>query len=168
MSEPPVDIVRSERRKRTVQAVLREGRIKVMVPADLDPVREGEMVAELTARLRRRLASKSIDLGPRARDLAKRYGLPRPEEIVWSDRQMIRWGSCSPDSGKIRISTRLDSMPGWVLDSVIVHELAHLVAPDHGPRFQRLVDRYELTERARGYLMAMSDTSGNGADPAVP
>ena len=66
-------------------------------------------------------------------------------------------GSCTAAERSIRISNRLASMPGWVLDSVLVHELAHLDEPNHGPRFKALVDRYQLTERAKGYLMAMSD-----------
>jgi predicted metal-dependent hydrolase len=48
-------------------------------------------------------------------------------------------------------------MPGWVLDWVVIHELAHLEVPDHGDRFQALVARYELGERAKGYLMAKSE-----------
>jgi hypothetical protein len=48
-------------------------------------------------------------------------------------------------------------MPGWVLDWVLIHELAHLEIGDHGRRFQALVGRYELAERATGYLMAKSE-----------
>jgi predicted metal-dependent hydrolase len=55
-------------------------------------------------------------------------------------------------------------MPPWVLDGVLVHELAHLVEPDHGPRFRRLVGRYHLSERAAGYLMAVAR---HGTAPAV-
>ncbi len=157
MSDFPVDVIRSERRKRTIQASLREGRIRVMVPAGLDPDEESRIVAELADRVKRKATSGGIDLTNRARELAERYGLPAPTEILWSQRQMSRWGSCSPGNGRIRISSRLASMPGWVLDSVLVHELAHLEAPGHGPDFQALIARYELTERAKGYLMAHSE-----------
>jgi hypothetical protein len=48
----------------------------------------------------------------------------------------------------------LASEPGWVLDYVIVHELAHLDVPRHGPAFWSIVNRYPRAERARGFLMA--------------
>ncbi len=159
MSEFPIDIVRSQRRKRTIQASLTDGRIKVMVPADLDPDEEQRLVDELAAKLVKRHTSNHIDLTKRARTLARKYRLPMPKTIVWSSRQNMRWGSCTPSDESVRISTRLASMPPWVLDSVIVHELAHLVEDNHGPAFRELVDRYELTERARGYLMAQVDST---------
>ena len=36
-----------------------------------------------------------------------------------------------------------------------MHELAHLIEANHGPRFWKVVNRYPRTERARGYLMAI-------------
>ena len=50
-----------------------------------------------------------------------------------------------------------------MLDHVIVHELAHLVVPNHSPAFDALVQRNPLTERAIGYLMALNDR----ADPVA-
>ena len=37
-------------------------------------------------------------------------------------------------------------------DYVLLHELAHLLVPGHGPRFWRLLEAYPRTERAKGYL----------------
>ena len=52
----------------------------------------------------------------------------------------------------IRISERLRDVPGWVVDYVLVHELAHLLEPGHDARFWGWVQRYPRTERAMGYL----------------
>jgi len=75
-----------------------------------------------------------------------------PLSVAWSTRQNGRWGSCTPADGTIRLSNRLQGMPDWVIDYVLVHELAHLLEAGHGPRFWELVGRYPRTERARGYL----------------
>jgi predicted metal-dependent hydrolase len=157
MIDLPVDVVRSKRRKRTIQAYVVDGRVRVLVPAGLPEDEEARLVETMAARVAKRFASSHVDLPTRARHLARRYDLPIPLTIEWSDRQLTRWGSCTPLDRKIRISNRLASMPGWVLDWVIVHELAHLVEAEHGDRFQKLVSRYELGERAEGYLIAKSE-----------
>lgn len=157
MSDFPIDVVPSKRRKRTVQAALADGRIVVRVPHGLDPDAETRLVEQAVERIRRKVSSSEVDLTERARSLASKYGLPAPTSVEWSSRQMKRWGSCSRGDSRIRISNRLADMPPWVLDSVLIHELAHLEVPDHGPRFEELVGRYELAERAKGYLIAKSE-----------
>lgn len=157
MIDLPVQVVRSQRRKRTAQAQIREGKLRVIVPDGLTRDEESTLVDNLVAKAVRKLSSAGIDLGSRGRALARKYRLPTPNTIEWSDRQMTRWGSCTPENGTIRISNRLASMPTWVLDSVIVHELAHLEEADHGARFQSLVSRYPLAERAMGYLIAKGE-----------
>ncbi len=156
MVEIPVEVIRSERRHKTVQAYLRHGKLLVMIPDHLTAEQEAEIVEKMKTKAFLKMATVDIDLGSRAMVLSKRYGLPTPTSIEWSERQLRRWGSCTTSNGTIRISSRLASVPVWVLDSVIVHELAHLTAPDHGSEFRTLTSRYPYTERATGYLMAIS------------
>jgi len=52
--------------------------------------------------------------------------------------QQWRWGSCSPD-GHICLNWRLATLPEWVRDYVLVHELMHLKRMDHSPKFWKLV-----------------------------
>jgi predicted metal-dependent hydrolase len=157
MNDLSVEVVRSKRRKKTAQAYMLDGRLRVLVPAGLEPDFEADLIEDLVTKTRRRISSGDVDLNVRARRLAKRYGLPVPVSIEWSNRQLRRWGSCTVSEGRIRISDRLATMPDWVLDWVILHELAHLAVPDHGERFQALVSQYELGERAEGYLIAKSE-----------
>ncbi|MGQ0848505.1 MAG: M48 metallopeptidase family protein [Actinomycetota bacterium] len=157
MTDLPVEVIRSTRRRRTVQASIVGGRIRVLVPAGLKAEEERTLVATMVARVSRKRDSGMIDLEHRARRLAARYGLPVPKSVEWSDRQAQRWGSCTPVDGSVRISSRLASMPGWVLDYVLVHELAHLTGDGHGHGFRSLVGRYELAERAEGYLIAKAE-----------
>lgn len=149
-----VEVVRSPRRRKTVQARQVGGVLRVSIPATMSRDEEDRHVAEMVRRMQRRAESAEVDLGSRAAALASSYGFPRPTSIRWVDNQEWRWGSCTPSDGTIRISTRLAREPAWVLDYVIVHELAHLVVHGHGPAFWALVGRYPRTERARGFLMA--------------
>ena len=158
MSQLSVEVVRSKKRKKTAQAYMVDGRLRVLIPAGMEPDAEAGLVEDLVRKTTRRVSSAGVDLGTRAADLAKRYGLPEPAAIEWSNRQLRRWGSCTMSEGRIRISDRLASMPGWVLDWVIIHELAHLAVPNHGPQFQEIVSQYQLGERAEGYLIARSET----------
>lgn len=158
-----VTVIRSARRRRTAQARMVEGRLEVRIPARASRSEEERLVERFRASYERANHAGRVDLAARARRLAKAHDLPRPAEIRWASNQAHRWGSCSPDTGSIRISDRLAAMPPWVLDHVIVHELAHLVEPGHGPAFQALVARYRWSERAEGYLLAVT----GGVDPTA-
>ena len=169
-SRYPVEVIRSERRVKTVSARIVDGVIRVRIPAWMSAAEEQKFVDDVVTRIEQERRSHAIDLGARAARLADEYRLPRPESIRWSKTQRQRWGSCSVHSGDIRVSDRLVDVPPWVLDHVIIHELAHLEVADHSPAFDALVDRYPLAERAIGYLLAVSDRLDRldtGADDAA-
>jgi predicted metal-dependent hydrolase len=149
-----IEVVRSPKRRKTVQARLDGGTLRILIPARLTRAEERRWVEEMTDRFARKLQSEEVDLDERAATLGRRFGLPRPTEIRWVDNQEHRWGSCTPSTGTIRLSRRLAAYPGWVVDYVVVHELAHLVEANHSPAFHALVDRYPRAERAIGFLLA--------------
>lgn len=151
-----VEVVRSTRRKRSVGARLDRGVVKVTVPSWMSRAEEEEAVREMVRRFERKVATENVDLTARAHELASTHLLPLPTSIAWSDKLTAVWGLCTPHNGEVKISTRLVGFPNWVLDYVIVHELAHLVIGDHGPDFWHVVNRYPRTERAIGYLIAKS------------
>lgn len=152
-----VQVVRSERRHKTVQARVVDGVLRVAIPARMSAADEEHWVMEMQRRVLSRAEARNPDLAARASRLAIRFGLPEPASIEWSARQRTRWGSASIATRKIRISDRLVDYPRWVLDYVIVHELAHLTEANHSPAFWRLVRRYPHAEKARGYLMAKAE-----------
>jgi predicted metal-dependent hydrolase len=160
-----VEVVRSPRRRKTVQAREVDGVLRVSIPATMSRAEEERWVLEMVRRMERRGATRELDLKQRAEHLAARYDLPLPASIRWSENQKWRWGSCTPTEGTIRISSRLAAEPGWVLDYVIVHELAHLRVPRHDARFWNIVNRYPRTERARGFLIARGLQAGQDPDP---
>jgi hypothetical protein len=160
-----VTVIRSPKRRKTAQARLVEGRLEVRIPARSTKAEEAQFVETFRRRFERAGRSQQIDLTARARTLARRLDLPEPTEIRWVTNQDHRWGSCTPSTGVIRISDRLAHLPLWVVDHVVVHELAHLVIRRHDARFRALVARYPLAERAEGFLIARSGSVDPLADP---
>ncbi|MCO6451493.1 MAG: M48 family metallopeptidase [Caldilineales bacterium] len=154
-----VRIVRSGKRRKTIQAREVDGVMEVLAPAAMSDEELAPHIARLQQRLQNRKQKAKLDddlLEKRARALNREYfeGRLQWESLRWVSNQNKRYGSCSPHQGTIRISHRIAAMPRFVIDYVLVHELAHLLEANHGPRFWRLVNRYPRTERARGYLMA--------------
>ncbi|WP_204073052.1 M48 metallopeptidase family protein [Planotetraspora phitsanulokensis] len=168
---PPetVEVRRSTRRRRTVSAYRDGDKTIVLLPAGLSLTDEEQWVRRMLDRLaakEQRRRPSDDDLLDRATDLATRYldDKATPTSVRWVENQRHRWGSCTPDHGTIRLSTRLRGMPAWVVDYVIMHELVHLLVPSHGPRFWELVERYPRAERARGFLEGFSMGANGSAE----
>jgi predicted metal-dependent hydrolase len=169
---PQVEVRRSRRRRRTVAAYREDDKVIVMIPARLSAAEEREWVATMLERLEKsekRRRPNDDGLKRRAAELSDRYldGLARPRTVRWVDNQNSRWGSCTPSDRSIRLSRRLQGMPGWVIDYVLVHELAHLLEVGHTPTFWTWVDHYPKAERAKGFLEGVAAASHLGieADP---
>ena len=124
----------------------------------------GDHDAHAPGEVRAASPSQRRGLKRRARELSARYldGLAEPDVVRWVDNQNSRWGSCTPSDRSIRLSVRLQGMPAWVIDYVLVHELAHLIEAGHTPAFWGWVDRYPKSERAKGFLEGVAAASHLG------
>ena len=162
---------RSARRKKTIQARMEGDSLLVMAPADISDELLEEHITKIKAKVKAKIEKRNgprsdAHLEMRARHLNGKYfgNTLSWENISYSERQMKLYGSCTPNDKTIRISYRVREMPQWVEDYVILHELAHLLEQNHGRRFKELVQRYPLTERATGFLMAMRIMEKRGQD----
>lgn len=167
--KPVVEVRRSERRRRTVSAYRDGERVVVLIPNLFSRAEEREWVDRMLQRLEardQRTRRSDGELVTRAARLAHRYfpdhpPAAHPASVRWVANQNGRWGSCTPADRSIRISDRIMDMPDWVIDYILLHELAHLVVPSHNHTFWTLVGRYPRAERARGYLEGVAAASGH-------
>lgn len=155
-----IRVIRSSKRNKTVSARVVDGVFEVRAPAHLSDTELEPMIQALYKKLEQRTKKATLDdalLERRARVFNKQYfdGKLAWTSIRWVSNQNKRVGSCTPSTGTVRISHHIAKMPAFVRDYVIVHELAHLIEPNHSKKFWQLVNQYPRTERARGYLMAV-------------
>lgn len=157
----PVEVRRSARRKRTVNADVRDGVIRVSIPGHFSATQERHWVERMVERISAKYLAPPPDedrspaaLMQRAEQLAGRYldGRGLPSTIVWVTNQNARWASATPARRSIRLSHKLQGMPDWVVDYVILHEMAHLIEPSHNAAFWALLASYPRTETARAFL----------------
>lgn len=98
---------------------------------------DGDLRRRLFEGLLRRELEKAL---PRARERAE--GSVGVATGPWTVRRMTsRWGSCRYEKGRISINLDLATHDPACLETVAVHEVCHMVAHDHGPAFQELMDR---------------------------
>lgn len=167
---PPLRIERSTRRRKSASAYAEHGAVVLQLPAGLAAAEEDRLIAELvdkvTGARRARELGGDDELAARARALADAYldGV-RAASVTWSSRMRRRYGSCTPRDGTIRISERLARYPRYVLDYVLVHELAHLLEPDHSDGFQALIARFPDADRARGFLAGVAHAQAGAPPP---
>lgn len=162
--------VRHPRARRYVIRVTEQGIVRVTIPrwgskreAAAFAARQHDWIAAQLARLNARPSTDATrtadraewnrakrELPPRLLELAAQHGLTVSRISVRN--QQWRWGSCSP-GGHICLNWRLVTMPDWVRDYVLIHELMHLKRMDHSRRFWTLVAQAcPDYEKARAWL----------------
>lgn len=169
-AKPDYEIRRSKRRKKSVGAFRENGKTIIVAPIRMS-LKEvhgyaQELVAELNGHFDK-LASQEL-LEQRAKFVAKQYldvdvfsTHPVPVSISWVANQNSRWGSCTPADGKIRISNRIQGMPQFVIDAVLLHELIHLIVADHSPKFYEYLNKFPDYKLAKEYLAGYSFAQQN-------
>jgi len=171
----PVRLISSARRKKTVSASVRNGMIQLSVPVIMTDAEIIESARSLIAKIKvkQRQAQQfhtNSDLLDRALHLARVWlnNEVFPTSVVWSDRQTTLWGSCTSTTGAIRISTMLQGMPQWVIDGVLIHEMAHLKYGGHGRQFQEFSGRYPRMAEADAFLDGVSFAQQRDQDRMLP
>jgi len=146
--------------------------LELLVPSWMQNAERQQWAETMRSRIEQRMQRRRPSderLIQRARTLNDRHFGGR---LRWTSIGFVEmahtWGSCTFTTGAIRIARRAAVLPDWVLDYLLVHELAHLEQSDHGPAFHELENRYPLTERARGYLMALDSTGEAGLPRGTP
>jgi predicted metal-dependent hydrolase len=169
-----VEVRRSARRTRTVAAFWENGTAVVAIPARFTAAQESEWVQRMLEKLqrqgtrraqkRRQQPATDAALAAHAADLSGRYfgGRAVPTSVRWVSNQNSRWGSATPSEGTIRLSDKLRPMPQWVIDYVLLHELAHLLVAGHNAAFWKLLDAYPDTARAKAFLEGVSFATSRG------
>jgi predicted metal-dependent hydrolase len=169
-----VKVIRSPDRKKTIQAKMVGETLVIYLPTGLHREEEGKLIERMKQKIEKKMqktqANNDDYLKRRFDEFNKMYfgGKLNVNSIEYVSNQRWVRGSCTPSKGTIRISHKLLEMPKWVLDYVIMHEMSHLLHPNHSKAFWNKVGEYKFTERARGFLMAKGmeefELETNGGD----
>ena len=155
IDEGEIIVIRSKRRKRSISAFRQGGKIVISIPARLTKAEEREIVPEMIAKIRsKEVAAPESELMEMAdallSSLAPEIAI-RPASVNW--RQMNeRWGSCTSVDRSIRLASKLQRAPKYVLEFVLYHEAIHLQHADHGPEFYQFLHRYPRHLEAEAFL----------------
>lgn len=152
-------IIRSKKRKKSVEAKIANEKLFIYLPTSVNKIEEKkwvEKMAKWSQNYQKKKELNSSNLLKRAEELNKKYFKGDLDfSIKFVTNQNTRFGSCTNSTKTIRISDKISKMPRWVQDYVIIHELAHIIHPNHSKKFWEKVKEYKHTERARGYLIAV-------------
>jgi predicted metal-dependent hydrolase len=169
-----IKITRSAKRRRTIGAQLINNIMYVYAPSNMPDEKLNTVIASFKEKFTRGMLKKKLNTEKPLKEIAqilnKKYFKNMLDIssicIEYVTGQTHKFGCCNYQSKSIRISHQIAQMPDWVRDYVIMHELAHLIEPNHSKSFWDIVSEYKLSERAKGYLIAKSmDLHDNNTAP---
>lgn len=132
----PIDVTESPSQRMRIE--FNGQRWMVCLPRELPPVeREGKIKSKLIQWYRQQ--AEEI-LGGRIFHYSRLMGVSPKKIAVRSQKRM--WGCCDYNRQTIHINWQIILSPIKVVDYVVVHELCHLVHPNHGKLFWRKVEKY--------------------------
>ncbi|PID29536.1 MAG: hypothetical protein CR982_02400 [Candidatus Cloacimonadota bacterium] len=152
-------VKRSKKRRKTVQIQIKDDEIIVLAPESISNEELNFFIEKAVSNFEKKKSIKNSEnyLKERALFLKKKFfveNLPNFELYYSTKMGRGSWGICYSSRGVITLNHKLSTYPEWVLDYVIVHEMAHFIYQDHSRKFWEIVSRYPLKERAIGFLMA--------------
>lgn len=155
IDEGEIVVIRSKKRKRSISAFRQGGKIIISIPARLTKAEERQVVPEMVAKIRaKEVAPDELELSKLVDQLLSKYAPEieiRPSSVSWRAMNE-RWGSCTSVDRTIRIATKLQRAPKYVLEFVLYHEAIHLYIVDHGPEFQEMLKRHPRQLEAEAFL----------------
>lgn len=161
-----VRVIKSAKRRRTINAKRVNGEILLYVSNTFSSEKIEHYIEWAKKRFEASDRKKNLiegDANENLENMAKQLNREYfNDELKWNkieystEQNSKMFGNCRSVDKIIRISDRLLKMPKFVHDYVVVHEMAHLKVPWHNEQFWNLVKRYEKTDMARGYLMAVA------------
>ena len=145
-----------------VNARLHATTLSVSAPLQMPQATLEPIIADLARRLVRRARAHQVNAEDDALALAQRLAArfptpPTVAQVRFVTTQQACWGSYSVATHTVRLNATLRQMPRWVLESVVVHELAHAVHANHSSAFWALVRRVDpKSEQANAFLAGVS------------
>ncbi|MFM8621611.1 MAG: M48 family metallopeptidase [Candidatus Nanopelagicaceae bacterium] len=164
IDEGEIVVIRSKKRKRNIAAFRQGGKIIISIPARLSKAEERQVVPEMIAKIRaKEVAPAESELMEAAEQLLSRYAPEitlRPASVAWRPMNE-RWGSCTSVDRTIRLASKLQRAPEYVLEFVLYHEAIHLQHADHGPEFYEFLHRYPRHLEAEAFLAGFELAENN-------
>jgi predicted metal-dependent hydrolase len=164
VDEGEIVVIRSKKRKRNISAFRQGGKIVISIPARLTKAEERAIVPEMIAKIRaKEVAAPESELMELASELLTKYAPEiaiRPASVAWRNMNE-RWGSCTSVDRTIRLATKLQRVPSYVLEFVLYHEAIHLQHSDHGEEFYEFLHRYPRHLEAEAFLAGYEAAEAN-------